>query len=275
MRKRISQLEYDILFSDKKKEALEHALDIRKFEIELYWKRATYFWTFIGAVFVGFFAVQTFSVPLPPIPPNPPNSDYASAIWNYTSLLISFRETKADLSVVLSCLGLVFSFGWFCVNKGSKQWQENWENHVDLLEDEITGPLYKTVLGRLPLERLKGCPREKCSLDYVKGQIKNLVTGPDSFSVSKINQIISLYMTLLWYGFLIKSLLSFSSSYALSWQSVHFIVTINVVLITMFTCFGFSRFGRTDEKEDDEDDEALFELLAQTRKSVIKSQKIA
>ena len=25
------------------------ALDVRKFEIELYWKRATYFWTFIAA----------------------------------------------------------------------------------------------------------------------------------------------------------------------------------------------------------------------------------
>ena len=31
------------------KEALKQAYEIRKFEIELYWKRATYFWTFIGA----------------------------------------------------------------------------------------------------------------------------------------------------------------------------------------------------------------------------------
>ena len=29
--------------------ALEHALDIRKFEIELYWKRAAYVWAFIAA----------------------------------------------------------------------------------------------------------------------------------------------------------------------------------------------------------------------------------
>lgn len=36
-----------------RKKALENILDIRKFEIEMYWKRATYFWTFIGAVFVG------------------------------------------------------------------------------------------------------------------------------------------------------------------------------------------------------------------------------
>ena len=37
---------------------LEKALDIRKFEIELYWNRSKYFWTFIGVTFGGFFALQ-------------------------------------------------------------------------------------------------------------------------------------------------------------------------------------------------------------------------
>ena len=46
----------------KQEKALEHALDIRKFEIDLYWKRATYFWTFIGATFAGFIAVQASSI---------------------------------------------------------------------------------------------------------------------------------------------------------------------------------------------------------------------
>ena len=36
---------------EKRKKALKQVLDIRKFEIELYWKRATYFWTFIAAMF--------------------------------------------------------------------------------------------------------------------------------------------------------------------------------------------------------------------------------
>ncbi len=60
--KQYSQKEYDGDFSDGKREkALEHALDIRKFEIELYWKRASYFWTFIGATFAGFIAIQASS----------------------------------------------------------------------------------------------------------------------------------------------------------------------------------------------------------------------
>ena len=37
--------------------ALQHALDIRKFEISLYWQRGTYFWTLIAATFAGYFAV--------------------------------------------------------------------------------------------------------------------------------------------------------------------------------------------------------------------------
>ena len=36
------------------KKALDLALEIRKFEIELYWKRATYFWAFITVAIAGY-----------------------------------------------------------------------------------------------------------------------------------------------------------------------------------------------------------------------------
>ena len=54
----LSQDEYQRLFSEHRTEALKAALDIRKFEIELYWKRAAYFWTLIAASFAGYGAVQ-------------------------------------------------------------------------------------------------------------------------------------------------------------------------------------------------------------------------
>ena len=82
-------------------------------------------------------------------------------------------------------MGFVFSFAWFCANRGSKRWQENWENHVDLLEDEITGPLYKIVVSRPP------------ATDFAQ-KTTNLLTGPAPFSVSKINQIISVYICFVW-----------------------------------------------------------------------------
>lgn len=154
---RITPEQYSAFFRGKENKALERAQDIRKFEIDLYWKRATYFWTFIGATFAGFLAIQ------------------ASAAHN-----------KQDLSVILSCLGIVFSFAWLCVNRGSKFWQENWEKHVDILEDEITGPLYKIVLSR-NLD------------DYTKSEkVRDWITGPSALSVSKINQLISLYVFILW-----------------------------------------------------------------------------
>ena len=40
------------------REALDIALDTRKFEIELYWKRANYFVIIIGAIFIGFYTVE-------------------------------------------------------------------------------------------------------------------------------------------------------------------------------------------------------------------------
>lgn len=36
--------------------ALDRALDSRKFEIELYWKRATYFWAFLAVTLAGYSA---------------------------------------------------------------------------------------------------------------------------------------------------------------------------------------------------------------------------
>jgi hypothetical protein len=98
--------------------ALETALDIRKFEIELYWKRATYFWTIIGVAFAGYFALG--------------------------------KDGPKDSQIMVACLGWVFSTGWYMVNRGSAAWQRNWEIHVDLLEDAEIGPLHKTYVRREP-----------------------------------------------------------------------------------------------------------------------------
>ncbi|MFO4450988.1 hypothetical protein AAHC63_25730 [Klebsiella quasipneumoniae subsp. quasipneumoniae] len=41
----------------KAERAFEKAWATRNFEIEMYWKRATYFWAFIASIFVGYFAL--------------------------------------------------------------------------------------------------------------------------------------------------------------------------------------------------------------------------
>ena len=145
---------YNVKFKGTKEKALEHALDIRKFEIELYWKRATYFWALIAVAFAGFFAV-----------------------------LASDKIVHKEVYVfTIGCIGFVFTWAWFLVNKGSKYWQENWENHVNLLEDSIIGPLYKTTLERAEEGKF-----------YEK-----YITGPAKLSVSKINQWVSFFTMTIW-----------------------------------------------------------------------------
>lgn len=102
---------------EQRKAALNRAHEIRKFEIELYWKRATYFWILQAAVFaaIGF-------------------------IWKTEEIGIS-----PVIPVAIAALGLVTSVAGVLSAKGSKFWQENWEHHIDMLEDEFEGRLHKTA----------------------------------------------------------------------------------------------------------------------------------
>jgi small-conductance mechanosensitive channel len=103
--------------------AYEISLDIRKFEIELYWKRAGYFWLLLAALAASLGVVLT------------AGSDQV--------LPNSRRET---IGLFISCAATVLSICWMVVNRASKSWQRNWEFQVDALEDAVIGPLYKTVM---------------------------------------------------------------------------------------------------------------------------------
>lgn len=139
----------------RREKALDQAYEQRKFEIELYWKRATYFWTFIGAAFVG----------------------YAAFLNGSSPHLMG--------ALAMSQVGLIFTVAWYLVNRGSKFWQENWENHVHLLEDEVTGPIYKMCAERDPED-----PDSK--------KWDGRWTSPQPRSVSKINTIVSMYVIGIW-----------------------------------------------------------------------------
>lgn len=138
-----------------KEKALEYALDIRKFEIELYWKRASYFWTFIGVIFAGYFLVLS-------------KLDLSKNL-----------EFNGIILFILSCLGFVFTYCWYLVNRGSKFWQNNWERHVDMLEDDYIGPLYKTAIN------MQSFNFWKLHKEY-------------PYSVSKVNQLLSIFIFIIW-----------------------------------------------------------------------------
>ena len=156
--------------------ALEEARENRKFEIELYWKRAAYFWVFIAAAFGGY------------------------------STLPAARQ---GLAFLIASLGFIFSLAWYFVNRGSKFWQQNWELHVDLLEDDIAGPVYKTVIQR------------EQSVWY------NL-NGAYPFSVSKINHLLSLFVTVAWIVLISRSLI-------VVWE-IHLPISTRGETILMLAC---------------------------------------
>jgi hypothetical protein len=170
----------------KAKAALDLALDIRKFEIGLYWQRAAYFWALIAAAFAGYFAILS-------------------------------AEKLADreyLAYIVSCIGLIFSWAWFLVNSGSKYWQENWENHVDMLEDGVVGPLYKTILHR-PSDR---------------PFFEKYIFGPQAISVSRVNLGVSIFSLFIWIALILHSLPVFHLASPVSYKHV-LIGTITVVFI--------------------------------------------
>lgn len=150
-----SKEEYLKEFTGKiRQEAIKSVLDIRKFEIDMYWKRAAYFWTFIGASMVGYLALL-----------NVPSSDP--------------QRQKSEFILII--LGVLFSMCWYFVNRGSKFWQLNWEKHLDVMEDDIIGPLYKTTISK----------------GYYNRRL-HVFWGPYPFSVSKINILLSFFVLLLW-----------------------------------------------------------------------------
>ena len=165
----MSREEYEAAFgigSDPKRTEAAHAnaTDVHKFESQLGWNRIALYWTFLGAACAGYGAIQT----------------------------VNSVSVRTDLSVMLSSLGLVFTFAWHCINRGTEHWQESWENHVAQLEDAVTGPLHKVVLHR---------PRPAAG-----ERITRLLVGPAPFSASKIGQLLSIYMLAMWLVLLIHAL---------------------------------------------------------------------
>ncbi|CNB16250.1 RipA family octameric membrane protein [Yersinia intermedia] len=102
--------------------ALEKAHEIRKFEIELYWKRATYFFAFFTII---------------------------TAAFGYL-----FTHDKYSIySPAAAIVGIVFSIFFYHINTGSKYWQQNWEFMIDKLEFYVTGNIYKVFFYEKPSDQ--------------------------------------------------------------------------------------------------------------------------
>ncbi|GAA0294898.1 RipA family octameric membrane protein [Rhodovulum strictum] len=146
----------------KLREAYEKAHDIRKFEIQMYWQRSAYLWTVQALALTGLgFLLQI--------------SDGVG--FNCDSIPYD-NQTKCStqrittwLMIAIWCFGSFSAYVWLLLLRGAKFWQNNWERHVDYLEDGISGALYKTY----PVEKFE-----------------------EPYSVSKLNQAMAGFALLLW-----------------------------------------------------------------------------
>ena len=135
----------------KTKIKLTRAYELRDFEISHYWKRAQYFWGFLAVIYAGFFATLVAQE----------NSN-------------NFNE---DYILIICSVGCVFSFAWYLVNRGSKMWQEHWEDVIHKYEKKLGFELYN-----------------------IKPVVKNHFLNAGKFSVSRINITISFLVFLSWIG---------------------------------------------------------------------------
>lgn len=135
---------------EKDKNKFDAILDTRKLEIELFWKRSFFFWGFISVTFVAF---------------------------------ASFYDKSQNLSIIIACFGVVCSFAWSLVNRGSKYWQEAWENKIERVEVNVTGILFKE---EEPVQSYKG-----------------FWLSARKYSVSKLTIALSDYVFLIWFIILI------------------------------------------------------------------------
>lgn len=181
--------------------AYEKAWDARKHEIDNYWKRAGYFWAFQVAALTAYTLIIN------------------SANYNATP-----RVHPYTLFFAIA-IGIVTSVAWVLTNIGSKFWQRHWEKQIDILEDENTGPLYKTVYA---------------------------YKTPVTFSVSKINEIVSKFFVVVWLTFGLNYIIE-NISIKGSVQNIAYVeIIISIATIyfvsSMLFGYGRGRFGKAEFK---------------------------
>lgn len=117
--------------------AFERACVVRDFEIELYWKRATYVWGFQAAFMATIAVLLTGGV----------------------------KDSWAPLyGCIVALIAFIISSRWATMTHGAKFWQNNWERHVDLLEPHFTGNLYRLYPAREKLRKPPSVTRANLSV---------------------------------------------------------------------------------------------------------------
>ena len=111
-----------------KQREIDIAHDVRKFEIELTWKRSAYMGTFQGFLIAALGFMLAKAAPM--------------------------DEWARFFSVFVCIAGLFLSRAWILINTGSKFWQRYWEQYLiekgDKTDYESQSKSFKDKLGKYP-----------------------------------------------------------------------------------------------------------------------------
>jgi len=187
---------------EKIKEAYYRASQNRDFEINKFWTRAAYFWTFLAIIFAVYFT-------------------FITEINEESKSLVNKINNKFPyIELYIICLGVIISCAWRYIILGSKQWQENWECHIDHLEKYVTG-----------------------NLQYIIFKKQNF------YSVSKINLILSNLFILVWVmimiAYFLRTNIFIDTSPKVIWNI--FLPIIFTLYIILQFMFGYGRTRITEK----------------------------
>jgi hypothetical protein len=197
-------------------DTLTRAYDIRKVELDLYWKRATYFWGFLIAAFTAYFIVM--------------NEYYDFA--------------PSDKFLVI-CVGFVFSYAWYLVNRGSTYWLTNWERIIDAIEEHLGMNLYKVNL------------QEKIDPKFSENH---------PYSVSRINIIVSYFICIIWAMLIIFFIVKNIYDYCISDKhSSCPIMDIDVKIISFFLITVIMTIYIGDTKSGKGDDYSFYQRYSELK----------
>ena len=176
MSRELPKQDAEDLLSKQANKRFQVAKEGRKYEIDKFWQRSAFFWVFIAASFVAF-----------------------------------AKSSDGVSQLLLACFGLVSSLAWTLQNRGSKYWQEAWEQKVERFEEAVLGE-----------HVFKGT--EKCEPKGFWGAAK--------FSVSKLTIALSDFVTLLWFGLALHA-----SHFAMNFRQLHRECIYNVIFAgTLLYC---------------------------------------
>lgn len=197
----------EALSAPERKKLFDITLDLRKFEIDLYWKRSTYYWAFTVVAFAAFgvIAGRINHVPEP---------------------------LRYSLLPVVASVGLIFALALYLSSRGSSYWHAHWETLNEEVARLEIGDFFRVMLD----------PRSGGGIG-IGAKLFNAYPA----SVTKINAIVALALSVVWLGLLLSFTFTYGDLSLTKIFNLLFVVCWVAILLTRTRSTGVPSVDGNDE----------------------------